>query len=155
MKEIRLTQNKVALVDDEDFDYLNQFKWYALKSRNTFYAQRTKVINGKECTLKMHRVIMQTPNNLEVDYIDHNGLNCQKSNMRNCTFAENRRNRCAWGFSKYLGVTKIKKNKYIARIRTNGKLIHLGCFDSEKDAAYAYDLMANELFGQFANLNFK
>lgn len=93
MKEIKLTQGKVVLVDDEDYEYLNQFKWYALKNHRTYYAQRVIQNNYIKRTLKMHRVIMDTPCGLEVDHIDGDGLNNQKCNLRNCTFAENRKNR--------------------------------------------------------------
>jgi len=153
MKEILLTQNKVALVDDEDYEYLNQWNWYALKNRNTYYAQRTKTINGKECAIKMHRIIMNTPDDLEVDHIDHNGLNCQKYNMRNCTFEQNRKNRNHCGKSKYKGVSFTSYNKPFSRIKVNGKLIHLGVFDSEINAAKAYNEAAKKYYGEYANLN--
>ena len=153
MKEIELTQGKFAQIDDSDFKYLNQFKWYALKNRNTYYAQRTQTINGKECAIKMHRIIMKTPSKLEVDHKDHNGLNCQRHNMRNCTFTQNRKNRKSWGKSKYLGVSFDSNHIPFARIRINGKLIRLGSFLLEQDAAIAYNKAALNYHGEYANLN--
>lgn len=152
MKKIKLTQGKVALVDDEDFEYLNQWKWSANKNKNTFYAQRHKVIEGKNKYIKMHRLIMNTPDNIEVDHIDHNGLNCQRHNMRNCTRSQNSMNKSPYGKSKYLGVYFIGKT-IIAGITINKKLIYLGSYKSEEDAALAYDIAAKKYHGEFANFN--
>jgi len=90
MKEIKLTQGKSAQVDNEDFEYLDQFKWQAHWDGYNWYAVRT-VYNPKRLII-MHRVIMKTPDNLEVDHVNHNGLDCQKNNMRNCTHGENMMN---------------------------------------------------------------
>lgn len=163
MKEIKLTQGKVALVDDEDFEYLNQFKWYASKCRKTFYAQRcVKVAVNKWVIIKMHRVLLNTPSHLMVDHIDHNGLNNQKANIRNCTQLQNAKNITSRGRSKYLGVyytsSTIKGVRYeyiTASIRVNRKLISLGNHKTEIEAAKAYDQAAKKYFGEFANLNFK
>jgi hypothetical protein len=162
MKEIQLTQGKVALVDDEDFDYLNQWKWFAHKQKKTYYAGRNIFISNKFKTIHMHRVIMKTPDNMEVDHCDFNGLNCQKSNMRNCTHQQNSWNRKSFGSSQYLGVSLYTKEhngierKYIiAHFETNGVQKHLGHFKTEEEAALAYDAKAKEIYGEFANLNFK
>jgi len=154
MKEIKLTQGKVAFVDDEDFEYLNQFKWHAVKNRNTFHAKRNKSIkhNKPRELLYMHREIINAPKNLMVDHRDHNGLNNQRSNLRLCNNSQNHMNRTPWGRSKYLGVSFHYRN---TKIRATILNYHLGYFDTEEKAAHAYDLKAKELFGEFANLNFK
>lgn len=89
MKEIQLTQGKVALVDDEDYDFLMQWKWHAHKdyySEDVYYAgRRDYSCGGNGKSVQMHRVIMKTPINLCVDHIDHNTLNNQKNNLRNCS----------------------------------------------------------------------
>ena len=154
MKEINLTQGQVALVDDEDFEYLNQFKWCVTKSKNlrTFYAQREYHSN----TIIMHRVIMGTPKGTFVDHIDHNGLNNQKSNLRNITphqSAFNRQKPNINTTSKYKGVC-YDKGHFKATIKKDGKSRHIGSFKTEFEAALAYDIMAKELFGEFACLNF-
>ena len=156
MREIILTQGKVALVDDKDFEYLNQWKWYAAKSYRTYYAERKSSRSlGKRKQIKMHRVIMNPPKGMETDHQDHNGLNCQRYNMRNCTHSQNQMNQTPHGKSKYLGVS-YKNNKSIrAVINVNKKHIHLGIFKTEIEAAIAYDKAAKMYFDEFANPNFK
>lgn len=172
MKEIKLTQGLITLVDDEDYEYLNQWKWIAVKLGYTYYAARNHFISKKRTTLSMHRVIMNTPKGIEVDHIDHNGLNNQKSNLRNCSHKQNIWNRSSRKNtkSKYLGVTlqstkhkyiikegiekiTISKPKYTAHISANGKTIYLGSFNKEKDAAIAYNKAAINLYGSYANIN--
>lgn len=96
MKEIKLKGGSITYVDDEDYEYLNQFHW--LESYG--YAKRNIMINGKLKSLLMHRVIMKPPVNLVVDHIDHNKLNNQKYNLRNCTSSENVMNGYALGETK-------------------------------------------------------
>jgi len=152
-KLIPLTQDKFAIVDAQDYEWLSKYKWYALKDKRTYYAARSS--NRK--TLRMHREIMRAPKHLLVDHRDHNGLNNRRSNLRICTLAENIRNRRSnrGSTSKYKGVTWFKaRNLFQASITFNGRRIHLGYFKSEIDAAKAYDKKAKELFGEFAYLNF-
>ena len=159
MKQIKLTQGKVTLVDDEDYEYLNQFKWFTAKNRNAFYAVRVLPRkDGKRITIWMHRVILNTPIGMETDHIDHNGLNNTKVNLRVCSRTENGMNRCnnRNSASQYKGVCWNKQNtKWTAGIRINGKLKYLGYFDSEIEAAKCYDQAAILHQSGFANLNFK
>lgn len=159
MKEIKLTQGKVALVDDEDYEWLNQCKWLAQRNRNTYYARRyINRINGKENKIYMHREILNVPKGKEIDHQDHNGLNCQRSNIRIATNSQNGANRKASGKSKYLGVSFSirRKRQYIrSQIKTNGGVIHLGICKTEEQAARRYDAAARFFHKEFANLNFK
>jgi hypothetical protein len=95
-KEIILTRGKVAIVDDEDFKYLNQYKWYASKipKYDLWYANRTTSLKkeGFRKDIGMHRVIMNPPPKMFVDHIDHNGLNNQRSNLRIVTQRQNNQN---------------------------------------------------------------
>lgn len=160
MKLIPLTQGKLAQVDDEDYDYLMQWKWFANKVGNTFYAKRnTPTIESKRNTIIMHRLILKSENDMLIDHIDGDGLNNVKSNLRVCTKSENNRNRKSvkGSTSKYLGVhfytSKTNYTAWIAKIRHNKILYRLGYFKSENDAALAYNKKAQELHGEFANLN--
>lgn len=156
MKEIKLSQQGknrgrfVALVDDEDYEYLNQFYWYVSHGRNTSYAARLT-----DHTILMHREILNPDIKLVIDHIDQDGLNNQKSNLRQCTQYQNKLNRiikCACG---YLGV-HINNEGYIsARIQVNGKGKHLGYFKTIEDAARCRDEAAKKYYGEFATLNFK
>lgn len=158
MREIQLTQGKVAFVDDEDFNELMKYKWYTLKHRNTFYAARGIINNGKWKVQLMHRLIMG--DNLEKPMIDHkdgDGWNNQRYNLRPCTNQENQMNRrpnrsCS---SEYIGVCWDKpKQKWMARIRINGDRKHLGFFSIEEDAAKAWDNASLERNSGFNRLNF-
>ena len=158
MKKIPLTLGKFALVDDEDYDWLSQWKWHALKARNTYYAQRSAPIGGgKYKNLRMHREIMKTPETLYTDHIDGDGLNNQKANLRFCTLQQNQFNRspernCS---SNFKGVSwKKSGQKWLATITVNKRLKHIGVFTSEIEAAKAYDNVAKEAYGEFARLNF-
>lgn len=157
MKEIKLTQGKVALVDDEDYEWLNGFKWYAQKGRDTFYAGRAIRVKGKLTTQQMHTLIMgDNPLKLDIDHIKGNGLDNQRHMLRFCTRQQNLMNRkpnknCS---SVYKGVYWNKgEGKWRAHIRINRKSVHLGYFHVELNAAKAYDMAAIKYFGEFARLN--
>lgn len=160
MKTIKLSKGQIALVDDEDFEKLNQYNWFAIKGKSdvTYYAARhSSRKSGKRKTILMHREILGiTDSKKFIDHKDHNGLNCQKSNMRTCSSQENQYNRTGYGSSDYLGVTWDKcNNKWKASISINGKQKHIGRFSNEKEAAIARDEAAKKHHGEFANLNFK
>ncbi len=156
MKQIPLTQGKSATVDDADFEWLNQWKWYC----NNDYATR-KTLGGEKWRkkLSMHRVIIKALPHQSVDHKDGNPLNNCRSNLRFATDSQNQANRHKMRFthsSLYRGVSwHSRKKKWIAHIGYKRKLIHLGYYKNEIDAARAYDKAAKELFGEFACLNFK
>ena len=101
MKTIQLTQGKVAIVDDADFDWLNQVKWYAKITGNgtRIYAARFKRINGEPNTIYMHRAIMAGDldhtdlDGKEVDHKNRNTLDNRRENLRACSKQENLKNR--------------------------------------------------------------
>lgn len=155
MKEISLSQGKVALVDDEDFDYLNQYKWYANRFKYTFYAITHRRINKYDHKIYMHRLIMNPGREIHIDHKDRNGLNNQKNNLRIATYSQNNCNRKGSGASQYLGVSIRRNGKFTARIKADGYYKNLGVFDNEIDAAIAYDNAAKIYHGEFANLNIK
>jgi hypothetical protein len=151
MKEIELTQEQVAIVDDEDYEYLSQWKWHATKHGNTYYAERKP--NKKHCI--MARIIMKCENDMVVDHINRDGLDNRKENLRICTIAENGRNKTKSKktTNPYKGIQK-NHLKWTAIITYNKFTKCLGNFNSPEEAAIAYDKKARELFGEFANLNF-
>ncbi len=170
MKEIKLTQGKVAIVDDEDFEYLNQWKWFYCRYAKRTYreGESNRVIGIKRPKLyeRMHRVIVKCPEGLFVDHIDGNPLNNQKSNLRICTLIENSKNRKSktGSTSDYLGVSLrkyIRPNKtyfyWEASIFSNKKITHLGHFpytpEGEIMAAKTYNEHAVIHHGAFARLN--
>jgi hypothetical protein len=159
MKEIPLTQGKVALVDDEDYEFLIQWKWYVQFDGWNWYALRnSETVDGRRTGIKMHRVIMNAPEGLEVDHEDHNGLNNQKKNLRVCAHGKHmlgKRKYCSGVTSRFKGVSWRKENcRWRARLTLGGKLVCLGDFEVEEDAARAYDAAARRLFKDFAYPNF-
>lgn len=151
MRIIELTQGYSTKVSDEDYEYLSQFKWMAhVNSRDkSVYARRKINIDGVQLTVHMHREIMDTPRGMIVDHKDHDPLNNQRDNLRNCTHSQNNANSSSSSKSGYKGVT------IIAAITIDKKSIHLGAFATAEEAAKAYDAAAIKYFGEFANLNFK
>jgi len=154
VRYIPLSRGKFAIVDAEDFEELNKYKWYALRGLNTFYAARRV---GRE-TILMHRVLMQPPDGMVVDHIDGNGLNNCRSNLRVCTPAQNAVNSRAKGArSGYKGVEyapRNKKNKYRGVVHDKGKRIPAGSYQTAVEAAVARDRKAREVQGEYAYLNF-
>lgn len=155
MKKIPLTQGKVALVDDGNFEYLSQFKWHAAKDKHIFYAKRNITrADGSQRTLKLHQVILPPKKGFITDHENGDGLDCQKQNLRYATRLQNARNRITHvkrKTGKYKGVYW-DRNKWRVIIK---RKISIGRFDSEVEAAKAYDSAAKKLFGKFACLNFK
>lgn len=157
MKEIKLTQGKFAMVDDVDYEWLSQWKWYAAKFSNTFYAWRGVNVNRKVKIIQMHRLILGlTDTQTHTDHIDGNGLNNQRLNIRACSRSENMRNKKPnrRSASIFKGVHWHKPNrKWVAQIGVNSKARYIGSFDSEIEAAMAYNEAALKHFGEFARLN--
>jgi hypothetical protein len=138
MKEIQLTQGLKALVDDNDYEEFNKYKWYAHKGGNTFYVERHMKGNHK-IKILMHRAIMNVNVGMFVDHIDGNGLNNCKSNLRIVTTRQNLQNRHSDKTSKYVGVFFDKvSNKWIACIRIDKIRKYIGRFENELDAHKAY-----------------
>jgi len=156
MREIKLTQDKVALVDDSDYEWLKQQRWYALKfSDNLWYAAQYVWQNGKQKVILMHRLILGLDfgNKLQGDHINHDGLHNYRANLRVCSSSQNHMNERPrnGGTSQYKGVYWNARNKkWCAHIKFNRKMFHIGSFLIEDDAAKAYDRRAKKLFGDFA-----
>lgn len=152
-KQISLTQGKVAIVDDEDFEWLNQWKWCARKDGPRWYVMRR---NCERELVQMHRFILNPQAHLETDHRNGNGLDNRRCNLRSCTRSQNsmnskKRTGCT---SQFKGICwRQDTRKWRARIQFNDKRHNLGCFDNELKAAKAYNKAASRLFGEFARLN--
>jgi hypothetical protein len=152
MKTIKLTLGKVAIVDNDDFDKLNQWKWNCV---NGYAARLVSRKLGKRVMIYMHREILGTPDGMECDHINSNRLDNRKQNLRICNRSQNQANRSksSNNTSGYKGVNWHKVNqKWRAKIKINGRSKYLGCFTDIEDAAKAYEKAAIEYFGEFARV---
>lgn len=155
MITIRLTNGMFTVVDDDDFDRVKDYNWQHRSRKGApSYVGCTKSKNKIKRWIHLHRLIMNCPENMEVDHIDGDGLNNCKSNLRICTHRENILNR---------SVNKRKDNsmkgvglhegRWRSRIASEGKKFFLGHFPTMELAAIAYNEKAKELHGEFAKLN--
>lgn len=154
-KTIQLTQGKFAIVNDEDYAYLIQWKWLY---SNGYAARRRKTINGiRGSWIYMHNVVNPPKDGLENDHINRNPCDNRKENLRFCSHAENCRNqKKRQGTSSYFkGVSWFKdRKKWGSYISIDGKRKYLGFYINERDAAHVYDKAAKIYFKEFAHLNF-
>jgi hypothetical protein len=157
MKTIALTQGFVALVDDADYERVSAFKWSATKTpRNVYAVRKVRTSAGRTTSQLLHRFIEGVTNRkIQVDHKDHDGLNCQRHNLRPCVPGENNGNqRKTRGASKHKGVSRdTGRGLWRAYITIHNKSKFLGRFHDERDAALAYDVAARA-FGEFANCDF-
>ncbi len=155
-RRIPLTKGKFAIVDPEDYNRLNKFKWRISSARLTYYAQRAQKVNGKWTSVMMHRQVIDVPDDMVVDHINHNGLDNRKANLRPATPAQNCWNtRFKKGAGRFRGVVWNKKRKkWRVQISRGNKNIYTRFFDDEIEAAKAYDQAAKKYHGEFAVLNF-
>jgi hypothetical protein len=139
LKEIPLTQGKVALVSDEDYEFLNQWKWHTQKQRNTFYAKkRVHKPDGKWAIISMHQILAERLGfKHRADHKNRNGLDNRRNNLRDATNKQNAENQ---GLSKanksgHKGVCWVKsRSKWLSQIKHLGRTKHLGYFNKLEDA---------------------
>lgn len=160
MKKIALTHNKYAFIDEEDYDLVKNYVWVASLSRKIRYYARTFVkleIGDKKtsCLHLQHVIVGTPPTGKRLFFKDGDPLNCQKSNLEFVTYGQashsyyHKDKHCKNAKENFRGVTV----SYTARIGYNNKSLILGTFDSELNAALAYNRKALELFGEKAVLN--
>lgn len=154
MRRIPVAKGKYwALVDDEDFEKVSKYKWYARPVNTKIYAASDIKVEGKVLRISMHRFILETPKGVYVDHIDGDTLNNCRSNLRECTQSQNMAN---------MGLTTRNKSGYKgvyyyrgwrSSVRFRNRTIHLGVFPTPLAAAKAYNKKIQELWGEFAKSN--
>jgi hypothetical protein len=156
----KVARGRVALVDDENFDFINQFRWRAYEriepDRRPYgpYAVNSYKDGSKTRTRFMHKMITGWP---QTDHINHNTLDNQKHNLRPCTDSQNHGNQLPPlnGSSQYKGLCWVERlGKWQVQIRVAGKRTYLGVFVDEEEAAQVYDIAAIAAWGPYAYLNF-
>jgi len=136
MKEIPLTRGYITIVDDDDYLLLSKYKWFVLVTRRTSYARRSI---SKRKKLIMHRIIMNPQKGFEVDHIDGNGLNNQRSNLRVVTRRQNQQNRHLAKIGDFVGTQFDPRcNRWQSKICIKGKTKHLGMFSTAYEAHKRY-----------------
>lgn len=162
MKTIPLTRGQFAIVDDDNYDWLNQWKWQALwsESSNGYYATRTITSRRtKNSYVSMHRLILGLHGDICGDHKNRNTLDNRKSNLRPATRLQNAQNRKvrSGSTSGYKGVhyraDKASVKCWQVRISINKKRKSFGFYSDPREAAKVYDELAVKYFGEFAVLN--
>ncbi|MCY7423508.1 HNH endonuclease [Bacillus amyloliquefaciens] len=151
--KIQLSKGKVALVDADMFDYLNQWSWFYHENG---YAMRSYRKDGRYRKDRMHRVVVNAPSGFDVDHINGNKLDNRRENLRIATRSQNNANKRMQSnnTSGYRGVNWHKqRRKWVAKIQVDRKSIHLGLYEKKEDAARAYNKAAVLYYGEFAQLN--
>lgn len=155
MKEIELTQGKIALIDNEDYEMVSIHKWHYLKRYHDRPGYASTKIDGKN--VSMHKFIMGESDGKVIDHINGDTLDNRKLNLRFCTHQQNlwNRHKRKQTQSKYIGLSKGRnRKKWQVQILIDGKKKTIGQFESEEDAARAYDKVARKYYGEFAPVNF-
>jgi hypothetical protein len=149
---ITLTRGCEAVIDASDVSLIDKWNWCAMVKRDTCYAYRNDHSNGRQKTIRMHRVIMKAPKGVQVDHINRCGTDNRKENLRLATNAQNQRNARTRTDNKsgYKGVTLDKRtSRWRAMIRVDGVLKSLGFFDDPKIAHEAYKKASEKYHGEF------
>src|SRR3972149_7546049 len=147
MKLIPLTQGKFAMVDDEDYEWLNQWKWHY---HSKGYAARSVKISKRVKLILMHRIIIKNCDSFLIDHIDRNRLNNKKENLRICTRSENYFNAIKHFDNRrgFKGVNfNLRHKKWYARIQFYKKRLWLGHYTTKEGAARAYNKAALKYHG--------
>jgi len=158
VKKIVTSNGMETLVDDEDYIELSKYKWCAYwnKTSKSWYVIRTDYTNGKT-TIYMARYILNCPDDMQVDHINHDTMDNRKSNLRICYKFENIRNR-KWNdnnTSGYKGVYWHKRDrKWRSQYGINKTRKYIGSYNNPIVAALMYDDVVSKVYGEFASLNF-
>ena len=155
-----------VLIDKDKVELVSQYSWHINKTNAKKGIHRDYLaiyaglnISGKKTQIPLHRLLMNAKKGQFVDHINGNTFDNRITNLRFCTLSENSKNKKPRinSTSKYLGVSidvnKYKVPRFRSQINKGGKVINLGSFISEIEAAKAYNEAAIKYHGEFANLN--
>lgn len=145
-------EDKFTLISKSKFDIIDRYVWYI--NKDGYAVGYKKFGQNTRYSCKMHRLIMNDPELYVIDHINNDRLDNRDENLRICTQRENSYN-TSKRKNKYKGVVKNKNNTYNVVITKDNKKYTMNNINSEIDAAKMYDIMAEELFGEFAGKNFK
>lgn len=174
VKEIRVKTGEIAICDDEDYPMLSRFSWFMVgsaKEGNKYPSCEISCSQGKVRFVGMHQLVLGGA--INVDHIDLDKFNNQKTNLRIATYQQNgwnkgkarRPGKGKGHTSQYKGVSyrplKDGKPRWLAMFKhvelhahkSTGKMVYIGYFDSEIEAAKAYNTTIREYRGEFAWLN--
>jgi hypothetical protein len=155
---VPLTKGQFATIDAQDSELVGRYQWHAQRTRTGYVAAHGEYVGRKRVrVLYMHQLLAASPDLPCVDHRDHNQLNNRRSNLRPCTYSQNAFNRKKYRVkctSQYKGVM-LYKGQWRAQIYVDKKVKPLGVFETETDAAMAYDRAASRFYGEFANTNFR
>lgn len=148
-----------AKIDEEDFEKVSNHSWRTVTAKSGRQTVVTTVATEKGPRMLSLGAFLMKPEKGQMVYPRRfmNGFDYRKENLIVCSMKERQRilpkNR-AEGTSQYKGVSWYPKNKcWRAGIRVDGKSIHLGFFQTEEDAAKAYNEAAKKHFGEHAYQN--
>lgn len=158
-RRIKLTRGKNAIVDVEDFERLNQYKWHCTHYGYAKRAVPNRTGKGRrQVAVYMHKMVCPAPDGMIVDHINRNSLDNRKVNLRAATQRQNVWNRKfnrKRGKSRYNGIRWDKnREKWQVRLTINGRRESFGYYADEIEAAKAYDRVAKKYRGEYAFLNF-
>ena len=156
MGSIPLSRGLIAIVDDNDVEWLSQWTWSASTTKAPYAVSRL-LRDRRSKRISMHRLITNAPDGVLVDHINRNILDNRRSNLRLVTPSQNSQNSGRHSDSKspYKGVHLNKYGGWVVEIWIGGKNVYLGTFKAAEDGARAYDAAAREHFGEFAHTNFE
>jgi len=158
-RRIKLTRGKYAIVDVDDFERLNRYKWHCTRCGYAKRAVYKRCDNGRrQVEIYMHKMVCPAPEGMIVDHINRKSHDNRKANLRVATQKQNVWNRKfvrKGGKTRYNGIRWDKnREKWQVRLTINGRRESFGYYADEVEAARAYDRIAKKYRGEYAYLNF-
>ena len=133
-----------TLIDLEDVNKVKQYKWSIMN----------KYVICQSKKMRLHRLIMDCPDDMIVDHINHDRFDNRKSNLRVCTRHQNNMNKSKQ-YNNTSGITGVylykPNNKWTAKIQINSRSINLGYFNTKEEAIEARKQAEIEYFGEYRN----